>query len=264
MSEHPMPPKMETIDATAEDTLEQKADHQAETSEEQVSSRPSGVPQKFWDVEAGSVRTDALLRSYLELERKLGSMVALPTDGADREGRGRLERALGVPQHPEEYEIKPPSDLLEPSPELNARLHAAGFTPPQAQLVYDLAAEHLLPILDEAFDELNTSQEHERLANRFGGNEAWKKMAAQIKIWGSANLSQEVFRALSTSYDGIVAMHQMMQAREPEVLGEGQGAQAAPSETGLSQMMRDPRYWRDRDPDLIAKVTEGFRRLYPT
>jgi hypothetical protein len=29
-------------------------------------------------------------------------------------------------------------------------------------------------------------------------------------------------------------------------------------------MMRDPRYWRERDPSFIAQVTEGFQRLYPS
>lgn len=41
-------------------------------------------------------------------------------------------------------------------------------------------------------------------------------------------------------------------------------AQAEPDEAALSQMMRDPRYWRDRDPELVARVTEGFQRLYPS
>ena len=35
--------------------------------------RPADVPAKFWDDEAGAVRIDALLKSYVELERKLGS-----------------------------------------------------------------------------------------------------------------------------------------------------------------------------------------------
>jgi hypothetical protein len=26
-------------------------------------------------------------------------------------------------------------------------------------------------------------------------------------------------------------------------------------------MMRDPRYWRTREPDFVKRVTEGFRRL---
>jgi hypothetical protein len=36
------------------------------------------------------------------------------------------------------------------------------------------------------------------------------------------------------------------------------------TEDTLNEMVRDPRYWRDRDPDFIARVTEGFRRLFPT
>jgi len=25
--------------------------------------------------------------------------------------------------------------------------------------------------------------------------------------------------------------------------------------------MRDPRYWRSREPDFVKRVTDGFRRL---
>ena len=31
----------------------------------------------------------------------------------------------------------------------------------------------------------------------------------------------------------------------------------------LRALMRDPKYWRERDPAVVARVTEGFRRLYP-
>lgn len=33
-------------------------------------------------------------------------------------------------------------------------------------------------------------------------------------------------------------------------------------ESDLRAMMRDPRYWRDRDPAFINEVTNGFSRLY--
>jgi hypothetical protein len=238
-------------------------DAEADATHEAKPPRPSGVPEKFWDAEAGCVRTDALLKSYLEIERKLGSMISLPSDDGDHEGRSRLHRALGVPEDPNGYEIASRSDLLEPTREINAKLHAAGFTPQQAQLVYDLAADHLLPLVDELLDDFGSARDAERLTHRFGGTEAWRALASQIKTWGRANLSDDVFDTLSTSYDGVLAMHQMMQAREPTVLRDGEGPQTAADEATLSQMMRDPRYWRDRDPDVIAKVTEGFRRLYP-
>lgn len=35
------------------------------------------------------------------------------------------------------------------------------------------------------------------------------------------------------------------------------------AEEELRAMMRDPRYWRDRDPQVLNAVSEGFRKLYP-
>ena len=226
--------------------------------------RPTGVPEKFWDAESGAVRTEALLKSYVELERKLGSMVPLPTDETDQEGHARLMRALGVPESPAQYQIEPRHELLAPDDEINARLHEAGFTKDQAQLVYDLAADHLVPLLDRTVAELTATRDVERLAAHFGGQAPWRMTAQQIKTWGQANLTPDVFQTLASSYDGVLAIHQMMQAREPAVLSESNGARADLDDAGLARMMRDPRYWRDRDPSFVAQVTEGFRRLYPS
>ncbi len=225
--------------------------------------RPAGVPEKFWSAEDGAIRTDALLKSYLELERKLGTMVPLPLDDGDDEGQKRLRRAFGVPELADAYQIVSHDELLEPDSEINARLHDAGFTERQAQLVYDLAAERLLPLIDATVDELQATRDVERLAAHFGGEAAWQTMARQIKTWGKANLAEDVLGTLSSSYDGVLAIHQMMQAREPAVLREANGPASELDEVGLAQMMRDPRYWRDRDPAFVAQVTEGFRRLYP-
>ena len=45
----------------------------------QVAERPADVPEKFWDAAKGQVRTDALLKSYLELEKVKGQQP--PADG---------------------------------------------------------------------------------------------------------------------------------------------------------------------------------------
>jgi hypothetical protein len=226
-------------------------------------ARPSGVPEKFWNAEAGAVRTEALLKSYLELERKLGSMVPLPGED-DREGQQRLRRAMGVPASPEQYQIEARHELLATDPEINAKLHEAGFSQHQAQLVYDLAADHLLPLLDQAINDIAGEREAERLAAHFGGSGPWRATAQQIRTWGRANLAPDVYETLAASYDGVLALHQMMQAREPAVLNEAGGPRAEADEADLARMMRDPRYWRDRDPGLVAQVTAGFRRLYPS
>jgi hypothetical protein len=225
-------------------------------------SRPVGVPEKFWNPETGSLRSEALLKSYVELERKLGSMIAMPQDEHDEEGQKRLRRLLGVPETPDDYKIEGMGDLVSPDPEINARLHQAGFTPRQAQLVYDLAAEHVVPLIEETVGDLQSSRDVERLTSHFGGQEAWQTLARQIKTWGRANLAEDAFETLASSYDGVLAMHQMMQVREPAVLREGEGSMAQADHATLSAMMRDPRYWRDRDPTFVGEVTEGFKRLY--
>ena len=225
--------------------------------------RPPACRRNFWDAAPGEVRTEALIKSYLELERKLSSMVPLPTDEADQEGHRRLLRPSASRKVPEQYQIEPRHELLAPDPEINTQLHEAGFTKRQAQLVYDLAADHLVPLLDRAVTELTATRDVERLASHFGGPAPWRTTAQQIKIWGQANLTPDVFETLATSYDGVLAIYQMMQAREPAVLNEANGPRAELDEGGLARMMRDPRYWRERDPSFVAQVTEGFRRIYP-
>jgi hypothetical protein len=34
------------------------------------------------------------------------------------------------------------------------------------------------------------------------------------------------------------------------------------AEKDLQSMMKDPKYWRDKDPAFIAKVTDGFQSVY--
>lgn len=226
-------------------------------------SRPDGVPEKFWDATAGAIRTESLLKSYRELERKLHKMVPLPGDEDDAAGQERLRRALGVPPSSDDYRIDAKSEMVQPDPALNQRLHEAGFSQQQAQMVYDLAAEYLLPAVDGAMASVAAERDTERLASRFGGTEQWRAVADQLKTWGQANLPADTLEVLSSSYEGILAMHQMMQANEPSVVRESDGASGMADEAALQQMMRDPRYWRDRDPAMVARVTEGFSRLYP-
>ena len=34
------------------------------------------------------------------------------------------------------------------------------------------------------------------------------------------------------------------------------------TDENLRQLMRDPRYWRDRDPEYVRKIENGFKKLY--
>lgn len=215
------------------------------TPTRQSGGRPTGVPDKFWDDASGTLRTDALIKSYLELEKKLGTP---------------LQREL--PPSAEDYQIKIANEILANDPEINRRLYAAGFTQDQAQLVYDLAAERLIPLVTEIAEVFETEGQVARLVKEFGSEQRWRVVASQIDAWGRAHLPQRAFEALSTTFEGVLAMYRMMSNDEPGFVRDGDRPAESMSDTQLKALMRDPRYWRDQDPTIVEQVREGFRRLY--
>ncbi|PZW50439.1 hypothetical protein C8P66_102127 [Humitalea rosea] len=218
------------------------------------------IPQKFLDPATGSVRVDALLKSYLELERRLSQRMAPPATDATAEEITRFRAAMGIPEAPDGYEITAPCPECSPDAAVNAKLHAAGFTPEQAQLVYDLAAEKLLPAIAEAAAEYEATRQRDKLIAHFGGEDRFRAIAGQLATWGRANLPPAVFEAMSGTAEGVIALAGMMDRREP-ALGRNADAPGPMDEAGLRKMMRDPRYWQKRDPEFVSRVTEGFRRL---
>ena len=54
----------------------------SQTPDSPASDTPQ-IPQKFLDPQTGAPDVAKLVRSYLELERKLSTMVRVPRDGAD-------------------------------------------------------------------------------------------------------------------------------------------------------------------------------------
>jgi len=209
-------------------------------------ARPAAIPETFWDEAAGQVRVEAMAKSYGELERKLGGLA----------GRG-------VPDTAEAYRIDPGEGPIGPDPQVNARLHQAGFTQDQAQLVYELANAYLPALVGEVAGEFEARNQVDRLIRHYGGPERWRETARQLATWGREKLPAEVFEALSCTYEGVLALERLMGHGEPLLKTAGDGAGLGFSEEDIKEMMRDPRYWRERDPAIVAKVRDGFKRLFP-
>ncbi|ARJ64952.1 hypothetical protein WV31_04325 [Magnetospirillum sp. ME-1] len=225
-------------------------------------NRPDNIPAKFWDAATGTVRVDALLRAYRDLERRASSMVRVPGPQAAGDEVNAFRKALGVPDSHENYRIEARHPSLASAPAVNQRLHQAGFTQAQAQMVYDLAHECLLPLMEHLTQCHDEESQIEHLKRHFGGEAQWQESARQIKAWGKANLPKAAYDALAATADGVKTMHRLMQSEEPSL-----GTALAPGEDGrteeqLKKMINDPRYWKTRDPAFIAKVTDGFRKLY--
>jgi hypothetical protein len=224
--------------------------------------RPEQVPEKFWDRQTGTIRTDALLGAYLELERRMHSMVKLPAGDASDADLRSFRAALGIPETPDGYQIETRHDMLASDPTVNRRLHDACFTPGQAQLVYDLAHECLLPMVERMDGEYQSQRHLDRLRDHFGGDARWSETARQVSAWGKANLPEDVFKVLARSPEGVIALERMMASGEPAMGRTPAPKDEALNEAELKRMMQDPRYWKNRDPAFIDKVSAGFRRLY--
>ncbi len=209
--------------------------------------RPSFLPEKFWDEQRGEPRLEAIARSYREMERKVGA-------GQHRQ----------VPGHHSEYCVECKSDIFTSDDNVNQRLHNAGFTNEQVQLVYDLAHEALEPLVAEIVVELYGQQQVDRLCEKFGGEDRWQETARQMQAWGSRKFGPEALNAMASSYDGVLSLYDMMNRQEGEpALGAFNDHHGAHSEQDVRKLMRDPKYWRDRDPAIVERVRDGFRRLYP-
>ncbi|WP_299440059.1 hypothetical protein [uncultured Rhodospira sp.] len=225
----------------------------------------AGAADRFVDPATGQVNVPALLAAYEDLARRLATMIAIPGPDADDQTMVRFRRALGIPDTPDAYRITVRHPRLAVDPEVNRRLHAAGFTPSQAQLVYDLAVERVMPVIEAMGAGHRAENDLAALVEHFGGEERWAEISRQLSAWGKANLPRDVYLALASTREGVMALFRMMGDGEPGLAAGGAApAGGAPGEEDLKALMRDPRYWKHRDPTVVRRVAEGFRRLYPT
>lgn len=204
------------------------------------------IPEKFKDPDTGKLRLKTLLDSYAELERRLSKSPAVPATHA-------------------EYCVDCSHGLFSSDEDINRRLHERGFSQEQAQLVYDLAAERMVPMVTQLAGDFQADREIERLIVHFGGEEKWKEVSRQLLAFGRRQLPPDVLDNMAASYEGVLALYRMMKGEEPGLRRKDAavtGPEGAESEMELHGMMRDPRYWRDRDPAFVNKVTQGFQRMY--
>ena len=215
----------------------------------------NNFPEKFAK-DDGTLDADALVQSYKELEQKIGGMIKIPDEG-DVAACEKFRRAIGVPESAADY---PDDPIAAGMPEIKEKFREIGLTKKQADAVFKLAAEFLSPAAEGLMSQRCEAEVMKELRQFFGGDEKVVQVLAEINEYAEKNLAPEEFDALSTSAAGIKALYNMMKSGEPPVASGGAGD--SPSESELRQMMRDPKYWRDSDPEYVRKIEAGFRRLY--
>ncbi|MGY8960517.1 MAG: capsid assembly protein, partial [Alphaproteobacteria bacterium] len=212
---------MELTQPEEEVLIQEQEDTETETQ------RPENVPKKFWNSESSEIRVDSLLHSYQALEKKLSERSVAPEKIDDAPGlvESSEPEETGENNQSQEamidYAITLDHDLFDVDPKLNERLRAAGFTGEQAQMVYDLATEELMPVAEEIAGALQSEVDDRRLEAHFGGAGKWRETQRQLKSWGGANLPTEAFESLASSYEGVKTLHRLMQGSEPQIVQSG-------------------------------------------
>lgn len=201
------------------------------------------IPDKFKDPSTGELKVESLLNSYSELEKRFSKMPS-------------------VPKSADEYCINCDHGYFGVDADMNKRLHEKGFTNDQVQFVYDLAAEKMVPMVFQIAADYSAEREIEKLVTHFGGEEKWNEVSRQLLAFGQKTLAPDVLDTLSSSYEGVLALYKMMKGEEPSMVTSSDKPANNHGELELQSMMRDPKYWRDQDPSFVAKVTEGFQKLY--
>ena len=214
------------------------------------------IPEKFLNTD-GTLNTDALMKSYAELERKIGTMITVPSSDSDDDVRLRFNRAIGVPETAEEYPI---NELFDDE-NLRKKFHEIGLTSTQVEKIYSIANDFLSPVVSDLFSVQNETKAINELKNYFGSNEKMNEALIAIKSFGEKFLPSDAFDELCSTPQGIQSIYRMMQSMEPSVQTEKNETRNL-TDSDLRRMMRDPKYWRDNDPEYVRKIENGFKKLY--
>ena len=189
----------------------------------------------------------------------MGTMVSVPNENSDDESRQRFNRAIGVPENSSEY----PTHELYDDENLRQKFFEIGLTKNQVKKIYDIANEFLSPVISDLFSVHNESTAMNELRNFFGGDEKMLDALRAINAFGERFLPHDAFDALCATPDGIRGLYNMMQSMEPNIeIQNSSDKNENLSDSDLRHMMRDPKYWRDRDIEYIRKIENGFKKLY--
>ena len=214
------------------------------------------IPEKFLNQD-GTLNSDALMKSYTELEKKIGTMISVPDENSDESSVKRFRRAIGVPDSPDEY---PHGELFDDE-NVRQEFHKIGLTKNQVEQIYNIAQKFLSPVISEILSVGQESNAMSELRNFFGDDEKMRDAFVAIKSFGERFLPSDAFDELCATPQGIQGVYKMMQSMEPTIKTDSSDIQNL-TDSDLRRMMRDPKYWRDHDEEYVRKIENGFKKLY--
>lgn len=214
-------------------------------------TKPEGVPDKFWNAETGQVNTEALLKSYTELESKLG-------------GQKQEETATETKQ-------EDPAEKTETAPAAGFETFYQEFSQ-NGKLSEDsykaLAEKHGIPkeVVDAYIEgqTLRATYGEDQVLASVGGKETFSVMSQ----WAAANLSEKELNAFNAQVTHSVesagmavqwlkSKYEAANGKAPQLL-QGRPASGAAdgfaTKSDMMAAMRDKRY--GSDPDYTREVAQ--------
>ncbi|MCT4552144.1 MAG: hypothetical protein N4A44_00590 [Alphaproteobacteria bacterium] len=236
-----------------------------------ISKKPDFLPKKFWDEEQGTTRLEEMSKSYKELEKKLSQLSqevnSLKEEKIAAEDKNLL-KGESLPSSPKQYLDEIDFDIINASEEINQVLFDAKYSVEQVRTFYDVLVKFIMPEILELYHDVKAYNDLEKLKDYFGGEEKFASISRQINSWAIKNLESRVYKSLSKDSKGVIAMYKMMQEEKNNnsssinSLQDGHKKTREEEEKHLKDMMKNPSYWRDKDPEYRNKVEEGFKNLY--
>lgn len=239
-------------------------------------ARPENVPEKFWDADKGVVNTEALIKSYTELEKSRTKPTESTTDKPATMGDPAAEAAAATAAAAAAAGTKTPEQVAQESAaERNGAAQAASADLAREGKITDATytrlekAGYTRAVVDEfvAGQKAQAQMAVQGLHTAAGGKESYDKMVA----WGTANYTaseQAAFNNAIRSSDvgtremavnGLKSRFAAEFGRDATVRVEGNGGTGAgnafKSQRELTEAMNDKRY-KQNDPAFHREVRE--------
>lgn len=229
----------------ATDNVEAPAEAPEAVTTEVADSRPEWLPEKFNTPED-------LVNSYASLESKLGKGQEELRESIMNEIES--EAFANRPEKAGDYTLPEGMDELATDPNVEWWSNFAwenGFS----QDEFNEGLSRMMP------EQPNLDAEIEKL-----GDNANARIEA-VALWSQKNLPEEFgpeIMRMGETAEGVQLLEHIMNTISDENVGGDAQAVAGLTQDDLNTMMRDPRYWdnRQRDPAFVKQVDEGFAKLY--
>jgi hypothetical protein len=209
------------------------------------------IPDNYWDAEAGAANIGALVKSNVDLRKKLSE-----------------ER----PEPPESYEIVVPEDFANQGVSIAADDPLAVSAQEWAKkngLTQDVLNEGIALYLKGRLAGLPSREtELQKVGQAFG--DGADKTMADLANWsrgvaGDDPAMMQALDAVSSTADGIILLHHLktkLAAPSPMIPGAKVPTSPALDEEALRALQASDAYISG-DPATRKKVIEGWERLYP-